>query len=76
MGEVAVAEAGDPIPVRAPVSQQLGERKERGPEVTICLLTGTKQRENPAHILLQKSKCKALNYVIILLLPARRIRIR
>ena len=58
VGEVAVAEAGDSIPVRAPVSQQLGEREERGPEVTIGLLTGTKQRENPAHILLLNQNVK------------------
>ena len=53
VGEVTVAEAGDPIPVWAPVSQQLREREERGPEVTTGILTGSKQREYPAHILLQ-----------------------
>ena len=56
VGEVAVSEAGDPIPVWAPVSQQLGKREERGPEVTIGLLTGAEQRENPAHIVLQNVK--------------------
>ena len=38
VSEVAALEAGDPIPVRAAVSEQFGEREQLGSEVSIGLL--------------------------------------
>ena len=53
MGQVAVTETGDSVPVRPTVPQQLGQGENLGTKViaAVTIPVGTKQSQDAAHSL-------------------------